>query len=202
MSEKHPIDWPAVHRRLDRGAELLLGAFTPPPEQVKRILSERADALAGRQDGTSTTTVQGTRRSVLLVEVGSHIAGIEVHWVREVLNLSRGHAPVPDAADLLLGVVNVHSQIVNLVTPWPLINEPAPAAADASAAFPHAVLLRHPHLSVAIGCTAVRSLVELPPEAWQDERLFIHGSEQRPAVLIDVAALLGPWERESQQKAV
>ncbi|MGV3662385.1 MAG: chemotaxis protein CheW [Prosthecobacter sp.] len=199
MSEKHEIDWPAVHRQLEHGTQLLETAFTPPPEQVRRVLAERAEALARRQNRTTAAaeaaTAQTARRSVLLVEVGSHIAGIEIHWVREVLHLPQGHAPVPDAHALLLGVVNVHSQIVNLVSPWPLLNEAAPSAAGTPAAFPQAVLLRHPHLNVAIGCTAVRSLVELPPEAWQDERLFLPGDDQRPAVLMDVAALLGPWEK-------
>lgn len=199
MSEKHAIDWPAVHQRLEHGTQLLKEAFNPPPEQVQRILTERAEVMARRLDRTTAAaSAQSARRKVLLVEVGSHIAGIEIHWVREVLNLPRGHAPVPDAHDLLLGVVNVHSQIVNLVSPWPLLNESMPPAS--AVAFPHAVLLRHAHLSVAIGCTAVLSMVDLPPEAWQDERLFLHGSEQRPAVLIDVAALLGPWEKESQQQ--
>ncbi len=198
MSEKQAIHWPAVHQRLEHGVQLMQAAFTPPPEVVDLILTERAEALARRQDRTIDTTAQGARRSVLLVEVGSHIAGIEIPWVREVLNLGQGHAPVPDAHDLLLGVVNVHSQIVNLISPWPLLNESAPSAGEV--AFPHAVLLRHAHLSVAIGCTAVLNIAELPPEAWQDERLFLHGSEQRPAVLIDVAALLGAWEKDSQQQ--
>lgn len=197
MSEKSEIDWPAVHQGLEHGIQLLESAFTPPPEEARRILAERAGALARRQVHDNTAQ---NRRSVLLVEVGSHVAGIEIHGVREVLNLPRGHAPVPDAHDLLLGVVNVQSQIVNLVNPWPLLRESAPAGG--AAAFPHAVLLRHAHLSVAIGCTAVLSIVELPPEAWQDERLFLHGSAQRPAVLVDVAALLSSWEKEAQvQKA-
>lgn len=199
MSEKYQIDWPAVHQQLEHGTQLLETAFTPPPEQVQRILTERAEVLARRLDrATAAASAQSARRSVLLVEVGSHIAGIEIHWLREVLKLPHGHVPVPDAHDLLLGVVNVHSQIVNLVSPWPLLNESAPPASDGASAFPHAVLLRHAHLSVAIGCTAVRSLVELPPEAWQDERLFLHGNEQRPAVLIDVAALLREWEKQTQ----
>ncbi len=195
MSEEHDIDWPAVHRRLEHGTQLLETVFSPPPEQVTHILAERAGVLARRQDrAKAAPAAPSGHRSVLLVEVGSHVAGIETQWVREVLNLPHGHAPVPDAHELLLGVVNVHSQIVNLLSPWPLLNEAAPAAM----AFPHAVLLRHAHLSVAIGCTAVLSLEELPSEAWRDERLFLHGSEQLPAVLIDVAALLGPWEKAAQ----
>lgn len=196
MKPPRTIDWSAVHEKLEHGSHLLESAFAPEPAQVERVLAERAEALLHRDDKPSAATA---RRSVLLLEIGSHVAGIEVHWVREVLNLPQGHVPVPDAHELLVGVVNVHSQIVNLVNPWPLLNEAAPAAPH----FPHAVLLRHGHLAVAIGCTQVLDLAHLPEDAWRDERLFVFGAAERTAVLLDIRALLSPWEKEAQaQKAL
>ena len=192
MNAARNIDWTAVHQQLGDSIRLLEGSFAPEPEQVERILAERADALLRRHAKGEAAHVG--QRSLLLLEVGSHVAGIEVQWVREVVNLAHGQVSVPDADPLVLGVVNVHNQIVNLVNPWPLLNEASPTAAS----FPRAVLLRHPHLAVAIGCSQVLDLVSLPESAWRDDRLFVYRAESRTGVLLDIQNLLSRWEKESQ----
>lgn len=191
MSEKQKIDWQAVHRTLDESSHLLKTAFEPTPEVVDRTLAARAEHLARRQ---AITALQTTGRTVLLLAVGESVAGIEIHWIQEVVNLGQSPTPVPDAHELLLGVVNVHNQLVTLVNPQPLLNE---AAAAVSGEISQAVLLRHPQLKVAIGCTQVLDLVEVQDEAWQSDRLFFFNAEQTPGVLLDVRSLLQSWEKQA-----
>ena len=192
MSEKQKIDWQAVHRKLDESSHLLKTAFEPTPEEVDRTLAARAEQLARRQ---ATAGGQTTGRTVLLLAVGENVAGIEIHWIQEVVNLGQSPTLVPDAHELLLGVVNVHNQLVTLVNPEPLLNESAAAATAGEIS--QAVLLRHPQLKVAIGCAQVLDLVELPDAAWQSDRLFFFNAEQTPGVLLDVRSLLQSWEKQA-----
>jgi hypothetical protein len=156
MSKNQKTDWQAVRRKLDENAHLLQSAFDPSREVIDDILAARAQHLARRQGQGAEYTA---RRTVLLIEVGGSTAGIEIQWIQEVVNLAQNFTPVPDADEVLLGVVNVHNQLVNLINPGPLLNEELPAG---SGAFSQAVMLRHPQLRVAIGCSQVRASVFLP----------------------------------------
>jgi hypothetical protein len=83
---------------------------------------------------------------------------------------------------------------VNLINPGPLLNEELPAG---SGAFSQAVMLRHPQLRVAIGCSQVVDLVDLAEDAWQSERLFFFHPDRSPGVLLDIHALLQRWEKQA-----
>lgn len=194
MSEASHIDWSSVRRRLEENQHSLETALVRSTAEVDSILARRAEVLARRP---ATLAQEASLRTLLLVEVGAKVAGLEVSWVQEVVNLAEAHSPIPEAHPSLLGVINVHNQIVNLISPWPLLNEAAPGSA--SAAFPKAVLLRHPHLAVAIACTQVLHLVELPESAWQSDRHFFHHPDQPPAVLLDISGLLASLERQEQK---
>lgn len=191
MSDTPSIRWQTVYKQLEESGRQLDAVFAPDPELINRTLARRAESLSQR---TERQVKDETLRHLLLVRVGDYTAGIEVQWIQEVMGLSQEYAPVPDAHELLLGVINVHNQIVNLVNPWALMNETAPATAST---FPHAVLLRHAHLRIAIGCSEVINLVELPPSAWQSDRLFLYQADESPAVLLDIHALLATWEKQS-----
>jgi chemotaxis signal transduction protein len=191
MSKNQKTDWQAVRRKLDENAHLLQSAFDPSREVIDDILAARAQHLARRQGQGAEYTA---RRTVLLIEVGGSTAGIEIQWIQEVVNLAQNFTPVPDADEVLLGVVNVHNQLVNLINPGPLLNEELPAG---SGAFSQAVMLRHPQLRVAIGCSQVVDLVDLAEDAWQSERLFFFHPDRSPGVLLDIHALLQRWEKQA-----
>ena len=129
MTDSRSIDWPAVHRKLETSQQRLEQAFAPLPETVEHTLEARARALAARLDrsGGAAGTPENEQKTLLLLEVGDHLAGIELHWLQEVLPLPHAPVPVPEAHDLLLGVFNAHNQFINLITPWPLL--PLPEAA-------------------------------------------------------------------------
>ncbi|SKA81714.1 Chemotaxis signal transduction protein [Prosthecobacter debontii] len=192
MTETRDIDWHAVHEQLDASSRLLESSFQPPPEAVERILAERAEQLAHRRN--LTPSAPATSRTLLLIEVGSYTAGIEIKWIQEVVNLERQPAPIPDAHELLLGVINIHNQMAALINPWLLMNEKP----TTQYTFPQAVFLRHPHLNLAVGCTQALNLVELTEDAWQSDRLFLYGSERRPGVLLDIHHLVTSLENQQQ----
>lgn len=195
MTDSRSIDWPAVHRKLETSQQRLEQAFAPLPETVEHTLEARARALAARLDrsGGAAGTPENEQKTLLLLEVGDHLAGIELHWLQEVLPLPHAPVPVPEAHDLLLGVFNAHNQFINLINPWPLLQQQPPGGA---VTFPQAILLRHPRLRLALGCTRVLDLLPLPEAAWQSERHFLSPADGTPGVLLDAGALLDQWVRD------
>lgn len=187
MTDSRSIHWPAVHQKLAVSQQRLEQAFVPSVETVEHILVARAEALAARHSGSGSTE---ETRHLLMLEVGDHLAGIELHWLQEVLPLLHPPVPVPEAHEHLLGVINAHNHFINLVNPWPLLHQQPPGGA---VVFPQAILLRHPRLRVAIGCTRVLDLLPLPAAAWQSERHFLSPLDGTPGVLLDVGALLDAW---------
>ncbi len=191
MSDTPSIHWQTVYQQLQKSQRQLETAITPEPADIDLTLAQRAEALAQREDRRAKDE---TLRHLLLIRVGDHTAGIEVQWIQEVIGLAQDYAPIPDAHDLLLGVINIHNQIVNLVNPWPLLNEATPSTAPT---FPHAVLLRHAHLRLALGCSEVINLVEVKASDWHSDRLFLSPTDNTPTVLLDIHALLADWEKQS-----
>lgn len=196
MSDSRHIDWPSVHQRVQAAGELLNEAFNPSEEAVLRILAKRAQKAAMPADDPGAKSHE---RTLLLVRTGGYVGGISMGWVREVVPLAHGYARVPEADARLLGVINVHNQLVNLISPWPLINETPPAEHPAS--FPYAVLLRHPQLKLAVGCDRAFRLASVPEDAWQSERLFIHETGKAPGVLMDIPGLVKAWEHHEEPAA-
>ncbi|TDU71343.1 CheW-like protein [Prosthecobacter fusiformis] len=189
MSETRNIDWQTAQQQLLESSLRVERAFTQPSEQVEEILIKRAEILAQR-NRTQQTAV--SHRPILLLQIGPHTAGIEVRWLKGVIRMNQEAAPVPDAHELLLGIINVQAELVNLINPWPLLHE----TPQEETACSHAVLIRHGQLKVAVACNGIIGLTDLPENAWQDERLFLHAPNQPPGVLLDIHSLLSVWEKD------
>ena len=102
------IDWPEVHRRLERAAEATREATRPTPEQARAILDARAAALARipvRPDAAADVL------EVALFALAEESYAIETRHVRRVVRLAE-LTPVPGAPALLSGVVNLSGEIL------------------------------------------------------------------------------------------
>ena len=76
------------------------------PDQVQRILEERARALARPPDDHA----DGDLLELVVLTVGAERYGIDVRLIREVRPLA-GLAPVPGAPALWLGLVNLRGSL-------------------------------------------------------------------------------------------
>jgi purine-binding chemotaxis protein CheW len=102
------IDWQEVHARVERTRQALDAAEASSPEEIRRILSERARALA-RPLGAPATT--GERLELLVVVLAKERYGIEIAHVEDVLPL-RELTPVPCTPPLVLGVINHRGRVL------------------------------------------------------------------------------------------
>jgi purine-binding chemotaxis protein CheW len=101
------INWSEIHERLGR-AELALARQRTESEK-KRILRERARALATVSDQSATETLE-----VLEFLLAQEKYGVETSYVREVSPL-KDLTPLPCTPPFVLGIINVRSEILSVI---------------------------------------------------------------------------------------
>lgn len=106
--ERARIDWQEVHDRLERARRALEAGDEPAPEEARRLLRERAQALARPREEVSTPT---DVVELLVFALGAERYGIETRHVLEVVRL-RGLTPVPCTPPFVLGVMSHRGRIL------------------------------------------------------------------------------------------
>jgi purine-binding chemotaxis protein CheW len=105
-----PIDWHAVHARLERAAAATLEALRPTDQRSRAILDERARSLARvppRPPGA------GEVLTVAILTLADERYAIETRYVRRVVKLE-GLTPLPGAPEFLRGVINLRGEILDV----------------------------------------------------------------------------------------
>lgn len=189
------VDWGEVRRRL-AGAAIRDGdALTP--EQADAVLQQRARALAAP--------------AAPLAEVGPGLdgrrAGLEIVVVRiadERYAVAASHvwrvvgapdiAPVPGASHTLLGVINLHGEVLPVFDPRPVLG----LAADAAPARGHVLVLGGDRAELGLAVDAADEVTRLaadqlhaaPDSLAAERRELVRGVTQRGLILLDGARLL------------
>ena len=102
------VDWQEVHARVERARHALEAAEAPSPEEVRRILGERARAFAQPLAAPATT---GERIELLVMARAEERYGIEIARVEDVCPL-RELTPVPCTPPIVLGVINHRGRVL------------------------------------------------------------------------------------------
>lgn len=105
------IDWAEVRRRVEAARAAVERASAPGPEETRRILKERARALAGapaREDD------EGTRVEVVEFLLAHERYAVESRYVREVHPLEN-LMPLPCTPAFVLGIVNLRGEILPVI---------------------------------------------------------------------------------------
>lgn len=104
------IDWKAIHEKIARTGAAIEEGFSPSPEEKRKILKERAAALAREAAGEEAA------EDVELVEFGlaGERWGVESSYVREVYAL-KDFTPLPCTPAFVFGLINVRGRIVSVV---------------------------------------------------------------------------------------
>lgn len=105
------VEWSEVHRRLAVAEAALERGWVPAPEEVKKILKARAQALAREPEGDKAA---GESIEILEFRLAYENYAIESSWVQEVYPL-KDFTPVPGTPAFILGIVNVRGQILSVV---------------------------------------------------------------------------------------
>lgn len=106
-----PIDWSELHRHLEADQVNLGRDLAPTPEAKKRILKARAQALAREPEEKAAT---GENLEVVEFLLAHERYGIESSYVQEVY-LLKEVTPLPGTPPFVLGIINVHGQILSVI---------------------------------------------------------------------------------------
>ena len=106
--KREAIDWQAVRERMTRAAVAFDQACQITPERARRILEERARAVARVP---AAAPAVGALVEIIRFALGEERYAVETNCVREILRF-KAATPLPGTPDFLVGVTNLRGQIL------------------------------------------------------------------------------------------
>ncbi len=156
-SAKTPIDWAQVHRRVESAQARLAQEFTPTPEEQKRILHARAQALAREEAARSVEYVQ-----VVEFRLSNETYGVDSSFVQEACPL-RQLTPLPGIPSFILGLMNLRGRILSVVDLGQFFVLPARGLTDLS----RVLVLHSPQMEFGLLADAVLGMRQIPLDELQ-----------------------------------
>ncbi len=120
------VDWSEVHRRLETAQAALERGWTLSTTEKRKILRERALIIAQVREEEPAA---GEIMEIVEFQLSSERYGIESSYVREAYALKE-LTPLPCTPSFLLGVVNVHGQIISVIDIRKFFDLPAEGLTD------------------------------------------------------------------------
>ena len=121
MSERRStIDWEGARARLEHLRRTLEGGGEPPPEEARRVLLERARALARVRE---EPPAPAEMLDLLVFSLGGDRYGVETASVLEVFRL-RELTPVPCTPGFMPGVLSYRGRILPVLDLHRLLGRP------------------------------------------------------------------------------
>ena len=126
QSQTTTVDWSEVHRRLETAQAALERGEVLSTAEKKKILRERALTIAQvREEEPAASEII----EIVEFQLSSERYGVESSYVREVYSLKE-LTPLPCTPSFLLGVVNVHGQIISVIDIRKFFDLPAEGLTD------------------------------------------------------------------------
>lgn len=109
--QKQPptIDWKEIHRRLEETQLAIERGWSPTLEEKKKILKTRAKRLAQEPEEKAEKYIE-----VVEFLLSYEKYAIESSYVREIYPLKE-LTPMPCTPQFVLGIINVHGQIISVI---------------------------------------------------------------------------------------
>lgn len=185
------IDWPTAYARLEETRRTLDAAREHTPEDVGRILRERAKALA---KPLAEPAPRGDTLELLAFSLAGERYAIEAASVLEVV-LLRDLTPVPCTPPVILGVVNHRGRILPVIDFRRLFDLTGQEVGEKR----WVVVVEAEKMTFGIGAEAVMGTIQIqasdlapPPRSLAGDRQgFIRGVTGEMVVVLDLETLAG-----------
>jgi purine-binding chemotaxis protein CheW len=155
---RRAVDWDEIRRRLARTGELLERSGAGDPGERRRILRERARALAA-PPGTEES---GPRLETVEFLLAGERYAVEMRFLREVAFL-RDFTPLPCTPPSVLGVLHLRGQVVSVVDLRAYFEHPPEGISDLN----RILVLSSQHVELGILADAIAGVRTLPTAALQ-----------------------------------
>ena len=120
------LDWRDIQRRLEAARAAMERGWAPDAEAAKRILKARAQALGQKAEAMGAI---GERIEVVEFILAQEHYAIESRHVRDVYPLEQ-LTPVPCTPAFVLGIVNLHGEILSVIDIKKFFDLPARGLTD------------------------------------------------------------------------
>lgn len=153
------IDWAEIHRRMATAETAIARSGRATRDETLAILKARAKAVAREIEGSSRGEAS---LEVVCFLLGQEKYGIESRYVREVCPLN-DLTPLPGAPSFVLGIVNVHGQVLSVIDIRQFFDLPQGGVGDLD----RLIVLQHGSMEFALFCNAILGVVEVPTSELQ-----------------------------------
>jgi purine-binding chemotaxis protein CheW len=184
------IDWSSVYRRLEATRAALELRVMPTPEEERRILRARAQALAREPERGEVT--RGALEVMEFLLAYERYA-VESSYVREVYPLKE-LTPLPCVAPFVLGIVNIRGQILSIINLKRFFDLPEKGLTDLN----KLVIVHDAHMAFGILADAILGVRSIPlkdiqpslPTLTGIRDAYLKGVTGERLVLLDAGKLL------------
>ncbi len=185
-----PINWAAIHNRLNQARVLSERNVTPSPEEKRLRLKNRAKSLAQVFEAAPET---GAYLDVTTFLLSGVTYAIELTHIRDVYSLKE-LTPIPCTPPFVAGIVNVRGQILPVIDLKAIFDLPP----DHHTEFKKIIILHSDQTELAILADAVEGIraipvagIQAPLTAATDSRGgYIKGITNDPLIIIDPVKIL------------
>jgi purine-binding chemotaxis protein CheW len=153
------IDWAEIHQRMAAAEAAIARNEHATHDETLVILKARAKALARKIEGSSRGEAS---LEVVCFLLGQEKYGIESRYVREVCPLN-DLTPLPGTPSFVLGIVNVHGQVLSVIDIRQFFDLPQGGVGDLD----RLIVLQHDSMEFALFCNAILGVVEVPTSELQ-----------------------------------
>jgi purine-binding chemotaxis protein CheW len=181
-------DWAAIRERVEAAGRVLAGEVAATPEQVRRVLEERASALAR----PAVPPFTGDTLELITFALANEAYAVESRFVQAVLRLAE-LAPLPGAEPPAFGLTAWRGNLLTILDLRPVLGLPVGALNDLC----RLIVLGEDRPAFGILADAVRELVTLPaseirepPEGMPAKREYLRGVTVDALLVLDGEQLL------------
>ncbi len=153
------VDWAELQRKVEAARQATERGWMPSPEEKKRILHARAQALAAAP--AERPAAAGTV-DVVAFRLADETYGIELPFVREVYPL-KAFTQLPCTPAFVLGIVNVRGQILSVVNLGKFFDLPEKGLTELN----RVIVLRRNDMEVGLLADAVEGVRSVPADEIQ-----------------------------------
>lgn len=181
------FDWAGAHARLTRFGDRLQALGTPSPEEVRRVLHERALALAEPE----AKTVAARPVEFVVFRLDGQRYAVAAQQVEGVVAIGKP-TPLPGVPPFFLGLIGHRGTIYPVIDIRPLIGKPARARIEPA----HAIVATQDANATAIAADSVDDLAQIDAAAIipLDEEAAAHAALQGlildSVIVVDIQRLL------------
>ncbi len=188
--ETTTVDWSEVHRRLETAQTAHERGWALSAAEKKKILRERAVTTARVREEEPAT---GESIEIVEFQLSSERYGVESLYVREAYALKE-LTPLPCTPSFLLGVVNVHGQIISVIDIRKFFDLPAEGLTDIN----NIIIVGNDQMMLAILTDAITGMRLIPLQDIQPSlptltgirAEYLRGVTGERLVILDVLKIL------------